>query len=57
MNSINLALMIILSAIIGFAIGNVWGKESMKRTISSLLNDLTKGLKLYAKNTQDKKEE
>ena len=48
MNTPNIVLMCILCVIIGFAIGNVWGKEVMKRTFSELLNKLTEGMKLAA---------
>lgn len=44
MNTINLVLMCILCAMIGFAIGNVWGKETMKRTLSELLQKMIDGL-------------
>lgn len=44
MNSINLVLMSILCTMIGFAIGNVWGKEIMKRTLSELLQKMIDGL-------------
>ena len=45
MNTVNLVLMIILSVMIGFAIGNVWGKETMKRLFSETLNKMIEGLK------------
>ncbi len=57
MNTANIVLMVILSVMIGFAIGNVWGKETMKRTIADLLNKLTEGLKLAAGTEQKKKED
>ena len=44
MNSINLVLRSILCTMIGFAIGNVWGKETMKRTLSELLQKMIDGL-------------
>ena len=58
MNTINMVLMIILSVMIGFAIGNIWGKETMKRTFAELISKLTEGLKIAAESTgsQNKKE-
>ena len=57
MTTVNLVLTILLSAMIGFAIGNVWGKETMKRTFSELLNKLTEQFRMAANTTHDKKEE
>ena len=45
MNTANIVLMIVLAAMIGFAIGNAWGKEAMRRTLSGLLNQLIEGMK------------
>ena len=56
MSTVNLILMVVLSVMIGFAIGNVWGKETMKRIFSDLLQKLTEGLKVAA-SEQKKKEE
>ena len=57
MNTINLVLMCILCVMIGFAIGNVWGKETMKRTFSELLKKMIDGLNLVAKASDEKKKE
>lgn len=37
MNTVNIVLMIVLSAMIGFAIGNSWGRYAMKQMINNLL--------------------
>lgn len=57
MDTVNIVLMIVLSVMIGFAIGNVWGRESMKRTMSGLLEQLTKGISAAAKQREIKKGE
>lgn len=57
MDTPNLILSMILCVMIGFAIGNVWGKESMKRTFSELMNHLVEGLKMASGKTENKKEE
>lgn len=46
----------ILCVMIGFAIGNAWGKATMKHLFSELLSKLTEGLKLMSGKTEDKKE-
>lgn len=59
MSTVNIVLMVILSAFIGFAIGNAWGKETMKRTLSNFITQITEGLKTAAgskQNDADKKE-
>lgn len=58
MDTANLVLMIILSAMIGFAIGNAWGKATMKHMFSELLNKMTESLRLAAGKVgeKDKKE-
>lgn len=45
MNTVNIVLMMILCAMIGFALGNIWGKEVMKKTLSGLLKQLIEGMK------------
>jgi hypothetical protein len=40
---------------IGFAIGNAWGKATMKKMFSDLLQKLTDGLKLAANAAEEKK--
>lgn len=45
MNTLNLVLMIVLSAMIGFAMGNVYGQQKMKIIFNSLLDKLANGLK------------
>lgn len=57
MDTVNLVLMIVLSAMIGFGIGNAWGKATMKHLFSELLNKLTEGLKLAAGKGSDKEKE
>ena len=57
MDTANLVLMIILSAMIGFAIGNAWGKAAMKHLFSELLNKMTESLKLAAGKVPDKDKE
>lgn len=53
MNTINIVLMVILAAMIGFGIGNVWGKEVMKRTLQSLLEQMITGMKNATSNNKD----
>ena len=48
MSTVNIVLMMVLSAIIGFAAGNVWGQAKMKAIFNDLLNKLTNGLKTAA---------
>ena len=55
MDTVNIVLMIVLAAMIGFAIGNVWGKETMKRTFTELISKLTDGLKLAASQAEQNK--
>lgn len=50
MTTVNIVLTCILCTMIGFAIGNIWGKETMKRTMSQFLNKLTESLKVAAKS-------
>ena len=57
MDTVNIVLMVILASIIGFAIGNVWGKESMRRTLSGLLAQLTDGMKKAVETEVRKKGE
>lgn len=52
MNTINLVLMCILCTMIGFAIGNIWGKETMKRTLSELLQKMIDGLNHATKSLE-----
>jgi len=44
MNTVNIVLGMVLCAMIGFAIGNVWGRETMKRIFEGLLDQMTKNL-------------
>ena len=48
MNTVNIVLMVVLAAMIGFAIGNVWGKETMRRIMQGLINQIIDGLKTAA---------
>ena len=57
MSTPNIILMIALSVMIGFAIGNVWGKETMKKLFSEILNKLTDGIKAAANQQGGKKED
>ena len=60
MNTVNIILMVILAAMIGFAIGNVWGKEVMRRIMQGLINQVIDGLKMAAEANvkhEDKKGE
>jgi len=45
MNEVNTVLMMILCAMIGFAIGNVYGQNKIKMLIQDLLTRMTNGLK------------
>ena len=56
MSTVNIVLMAILCAMIGFAIGNIYGRESMKKTVASLFDSLTKGLKVAAEQAKQKEE-
>lgn len=56
MNTVNIVLMVILAAMIGFAIGNVWGQAKVKSLFSNLLDQLTKGLKAAASSNESKKD-
>ena len=56
MSTLNIVLMAILCTIIGFAMGNIWGKESMKRIFSSMLDQMTKGLKAMSEQSKNKGE-
>lgn len=57
MNTANIFLMVILSAMIGFAIGNIWGKETMKRTMQELLNQIISGMKTVSNKKEEKRGE
>ena len=57
MGTVNIVLMCVLFAMIGFAIGNAYGKAVMKKTFSDLLQKLTEGLKLAASAEAEKKKE
>lgn len=56
MSTANIVLLAILSAILGFAIGNVYGKESIKRTIAIMLTQLTENLKKLSDISEKQKE-
>lgn len=53
MDTINIVLMIVLSAIIGFAAGNAWGKETMRRLYISFIDHITDGMKATMKKKED----
>lgn len=55
MDTPNLILMAVLCVMIGFAIGNIWGREKMKKTFSDLINSLGDSLSKAA--ASKKKEE
>ena len=57
MTTMNTVLMMILCAMIGFAIGNAWGQIKIKRLFSTLIEQLTNGLKASLKEAENKKEE
>lgn len=57
MDNVNQILMMVLCVMIGFGIGNAWGKATMKHLFSELLNKLTEGLKLAAGKPDDKAKE
>ncbi len=50
MDTVNIVLMILLSAMIGFAIGNAWGKETMKRVMTGLLDQMIRGVRKQTEN-------
>ena len=56
MSTVNIILMAVLCAMIGFAIGNVYGRESMKKTVATLFDSLTKGLKNASEQAKKKEE-
>ena len=45
LNTVNIVLMVVLAAIIGFAIGNSYGQAKMKMIFNNLLDKLTKNMK------------
>lgn len=45
MDTLNIVLMMVLCVMIGFAIGNIYGKEAMKKTFQSVIDNIVKGLK------------
>lgn len=45
MDTLNIVLMMVLCVMIGFAIGNIYGKETMKKTFQSVIDNIVKGLK------------
>ena len=57
MNTANIILMCILCVMIGFAIGNIWGKETMKRTFSDLLKKMIDGLNMASKSFEKIKDD
>lgn len=44
MDTLNIVLMMILSVMIGFAIGNVYGKETAKKLFQTVIDNIMKGL-------------
>jgi hypothetical protein len=44
MDTLNIVLMMILSVMIGFAIGNVYGKETAKKMFQTLIDSIAKHL-------------
>lgn len=46
MNTVNTVLMMVLCAIIGFAIGNAWGRYAMKQAFMNLVEQILDGLKM-----------
>lgn len=46
MNTVNTVLMMVLCAIIGFSIGNAWGRYAMKQAFMSLVEEILNGLKM-----------
>ena len=56
MNTVNIVLMVILSAIIGFAAGNVFGQTKMKMIFNDILNKLTEGMKAVANRKEEAKD-
>ena len=48
MDTVNIVLMMILCTIIGISIGNAWGKETMKRTMTGLLDQMIRGAQTAA---------
>lgn len=55
MNTLNQVLTIILSAILGFAIGNAYGQTKMKMILNDLIDKVTKGLRSFNDQAADKK--
>ena len=52
MDTLNIVLMMVLCAMIGFAIGNVYGRETMKKTFQSVIDNIMKGLNGAAKKEE-----
>ena len=55
MNTINLILMLALCTMIGFGIGNAWGKETMKRTFNEVIKQLTNGMTAAVEKANEEK--
>lgn len=53
LSTVNIVLMMILSVMIGFGIGNIYGKEMMKKTLSDMIKTFIASIEKAAK---DKKE-
>ena len=54
LSTVNIVLMMILSVMIGFGIGNIYGKEMMKKTLSDMIKTFIASIEKAAK---DKKEQ
>lgn len=57
MDTLNLILLMILSAIFGFAMGNVYGQQKMRMMLSDLLNQLTDHIRIVTETDKEKKED
>lgn len=56
MSTVNIVLMVVLAAIIGFAMGNTYGQAKMKVLFTDLLNKLTDNMKAVAGKERKKEE-
>ena len=53
MNTVNIVLMMVLCTIIGFTIGNAWGRTAMKKAFMNLLDEITKEIKVRQEKTEE----
>ena len=55
LSTLNLVLTIVLTAMIGFAIGNAYGQTKMKMILNDLIKKMTDGIRSINDRAADKK--